>query len=249
MKKTIVITDQTQMPTSNRVCIVGIDKFGRCIRPVYDEFGVPKKLLFIGDNLIIRPKAKVQFDFHDTDITSPHIEDKSFNPDHIIGKGLCTNAEWDNILKDSSYTSVDDIFSNLLIGNRWVAPGADTKSISTLSQVTVNAVNLNQWENKLRYRLSFCDTTDELFDLPISDLAFRELCYKEIRRDGKDRLKVAQRLTKLITTANKVYLRLGLARPWAQPGSSERRCYLQVTGIYSFPDYLRGKSFADFLGQ
>ena len=247
MKRTIVITDQTQMPTSNRVCIVGIDETGRCIRPIYNEFGVPKTLLYVDDNLVIRPKARVEFDFHDISVVPPHIEDKGFAPDYIVKKGFCTEAEWDSALKKNSFTKVSDIFNNLLVGNRWVAPGTNTRSISTLSRVKIDAVNLNEWDNKLRYRLSFYDTSRELFDIPISDLAFRELCYKEVKRESKDRMEVAQRLTNLLTTASRVYLRLGLARPWAQPGSSESRCYLQVTGIYSFPDYLQGKSFADFL--
>ena len=38
-----------------------------------------------------------------------------------------------------------------------------------------------------------------------------------------------------------VYLRLGLARAYPK-----NQCYLQVTGVYSFPDYLDGRNFADF---
>lgn len=42
------------------------------------------------------------------------------------------------------------------------------------------------------------------------------------------------------------WLRLGLTRPW-QPADEDRAwCFLQVTGIYTFPDYLHGACFADF---
>jgi hypothetical protein len=37
-----------------------------------------------------------------------------------------------------------------------------------------------------------------------------------------------------------VWLRVGVTRPY------EGWCWLQVTGIYTFPDYLNGKCFADF---
>jgi hypothetical protein len=39
------------------------------------------------------------------------------------------------------------------------------------------------------------------------------------------------------------FLRIGLARHWDK---FPDRCYLQVTGIYTFPDYLRGRNFTDF---
>jgi hypothetical protein len=40
-----------------------------------------------------------------------------------------------------------------------------------------------------------------------------------------------------------LYLRIGLARGWDEQPD---RCYLQITGIYTFPDYLAGKTFDDF---
>jgi hypothetical protein len=46
-----------------------------------------------------------------------------------------------------------------------------------------------------------------------------------------------------LTAADHLHLRIGLTRPWGERGD---RCFLQVNGIYSFPDYLDGRSFADF---
>lgn len=43
--------------------------------------------------------------------------------------------------------------------------------------------------------------------------------------------------------ASDVYLRIGLARGWDKLPD---RCYLQITGIYTFPDYLGGREFVDF---
>jgi len=42
---------------------------------------------------------------------------------------------------------------------------------------------------------------------------------------------------------SEVFLRIGLARGWDMYPD---RCFLQITGIYSFPDYLDGRTFADF---
>jgi len=249
MKKTIVITDVTQMPKGNEVCVVGIDVDGRCIRPVCEEGFLKQYLRDTKQTVIVRHGAKVEFDFHKVDVVPPHIEDQGFDPDSIVSKGFCNDAEWESILQNSSYTKVGDIFDNLLQDHSWVKLGAKTRSIATLSQVTLTNVQLPEWNGKLRYRLSFRDSIGSIFDRPISDLAFRELCYKEIKRDGHNRLTISAELTNLLTSAERVYLRLGLARPWAQPGSTEKRCYLQVTGIYTFPDYLQGRTFADFLPQ
>lgn len=44
-------------------------------------------------------------------------------------------------------------------------------------------------------------------------------------------------------SVDRIYIRLGLTRPWGDP----EVCWTQVTGIYTFPDYLEGKTFADFI--
>jgi hypothetical protein len=40
-----------------------------------------------------------------------------------------------------------------------------------------------------------------------------------------------------------VALRIGLARGWERHPD---RCYLQITGVYTDPDYLSGHCYADF---
>jgi hypothetical protein len=51
------------------------------------------------------------------------------------------------------------------------------------------------------------------------------------------------RLTRIFNQRT-TFLRIGLARLWERYPD---RCYLQVTGIYTFPDYLRGRTFTDFV--
>jgi hypothetical protein len=56
---------------------------------------------------------------------------------------------------------------------------------------------------------------------------------------------VSDWLTRYLSSSERaVYLRIGLARGWEKYPD---RCYLQVTGIYSFPDYLGGKTLCDFV--
>lgn len=117
MQRTIVITDLTQMPTADEVCIAGIDQRNRCIRPVLPS-GVRRDHLYIKSKLAILPRAKVRFDFHQVPIKPPHIEDLGFDPKSIVYEGSCTDAEWEQVLRGSSLNSVDDIYSGLLQKHR-----------------------------------------------------------------------------------------------------------------------------------
>lgn len=245
MRQTIVITDLTQMRDGNYVCIAGISESGQCIRPVAEVRGkgASKDVLYSKSQLIVRPRAKVEFDFHPIKVELPHVEDHGFDPNHIASKGFCSSSEWEAILRNNSYTAVNAIYDGLLEEHKWVKPGVETRSIATLSRVVPLNVQLPEWDRKLKYRLSFKDGKGDVFDYPVSDLTFRELCYKKVKRDSLSRLTVASELTSSLKRVDRVYLRLGLARPWGGPP----RCYLQVTGIYTVPDYLQGKTFADFL--
>jgi len=193
MRQTIVITDLTQMPAGNQVCVVGISEKGECIRPVC-EGGFQKKYLYVGKNVVIRPRARIEFDFTEAKIEPPHVEDRTFNPSSIINHGLCNNAEWENVLRNSSYVRVEDIYDGFLQDGNWVKPGSGTRSIATLSQASIANVQLPEWEGKLRYRLSFREITRNLFDCPVSDLAFRELNYKEVKRNNRPRSDVSSEL-------------------------------------------------------
>jgi hypothetical protein len=56
---------------------------------------------------------------------------------------------------------------------------------------------------------------------------------------GQTQEEVSEKLTATFKRG-KIWLRLGLTRPY------EGWCWLQVTGIYTFPDYLMGKCFDYF---
>ena len=247
MKRTLVITDLTQMPRGNEVCVVGIDETGNCIRPCCDG-GFLKDYLYDADGrLVIRHGAKVEFELYPIIYQAPHVEDMGFNSDSITSKGLCTGTEWEQVLQNSSFNTVDDIYDGLLQEHRWVEPGANTRSIGTLSKVRVTSAKLPEWEGKLKYRLYFIDSTGFPYDnISVSDLAFRELSYAEVKKHGRSPATVSEQITSLLTSTGRIYLRLGLARPWVNPNTGNIGCWMQVTGIYTFPDYLGGKSFADF---
>ena len=172
MQKTIVITDLTQMGGEG-ICIVGVDQDSQTIRPVLPPPGVLREHLYIKGKLAIRPSAKVRFGFHKVPIEPPHIEDLGFDPKSTVYEGLCTDAEWEEVPKASSFRSVQDIYDGCLQENRWVEPGANTRSLGTVSQIQVISVSLREWSGERRYRLYFADRTGCHYDnVTISDLAF-----------------------------------------------------------------------------
>jgi len=246
MRKTIVITDLTQMPTADGVCIAGIDQHNKCIRPVLPT-GVRRRHLYIGDKLAIRPRAKVTFDLHKVPIKLPHIENLGFDPDSIEYLGLCADSEWERVLQASSFSTVEDIYDGHLKEHRWVEPDTNVRSLGTVSGVQIEGIEFEPLKIPGHYkpRLTFRDMTDWPFPLPVSDLSFRNFANYEIKRLGST-LTASKRMLVILQGADRLYLRIGLPGPWLNPNTGKVGSWMQVTGIYSFPDYLGGKSFADF---
>jgi hypothetical protein len=59
-------------------------------------------------------------------------------------------------------------------------------------------------------------------------------------------IEAEEAVSEALLNAERTYLRIGLARP-RQLERYPEACWTQVTGVYTFPDYLEGKTFADFL--
>jgi hypothetical protein len=239
MKKTLVITDVTQMPQPERVCVVGVDAEGRSIRPICDG-GFQKRYLTQNNELIIRPSAKVEFDLNNMEIHPPHIEDMAFNPSSIVKRGLCNDKEWEKVLQQTSFKIVEEIYEGYLRNKEWVLAGSKTRSIGTLSGVTI--VDIKLTERSVKPRITFRDIGNHEYSRPVSDLTLWNYCYFKVIKKANNRLDTEKELIKSLQNVNRIYLRLGLARPWEQ----DNNCWLQVTGVYTFPDYLLGKTFADF---
>jgi hypothetical protein len=245
MRKTLVITDLTQMPTWDRVCIVGIDDTGLNIRPVYfDGKGVPKRFLFQDKRLIVFPGARVEFELSTVKFERPHIEDKGFDPAVIVYKNKCNPTEWQEVLKRSSYAAVEEIFEGSLNGN-WVKKGNGPRSIATLREAAILNVHITPKDSgAVSSRLTIKDGNHREYDLPISDLAFKSYCFHKVKKEGVDSKALANHLSAQFGGASQIYLRIGLARSWEE---HPERCYMQVTGIYTFSDYLEGRTFADYI--
>jgi hypothetical protein len=127
--------------------------------------------------------------------------------------------------------------------NGWfIDAGHGTRSLGTVKVQVERVAFTAREDGRWDYRIAFTDNSGAKYRLAVTDLAFR--CYLDHARtiSGQSPAKAAQQLTDLFQEAT-VYLRIGLARGWDKYPD---RCHLQITGVYSFPDYLNGKCFADF---
>jgi hypothetical protein len=242
MKTPLVITDLTRMQRG-KVCIAGYDKAHTAIRPVLPPPGIPESLLCLDGQPVIYPFALVEFDLLDPIPQPPHSEDVSFAAETIRLIRVVHSRE--EVLRWSLYESVGTIFDQPIQRGpgHYVLDCTGSRSLGTIQPQAILDVLYEPGEDEgvWSYRLAFIDNHDELYRLKITDLTWNYYC-ASLRGEDDDPAQIAARLTQVLCSG-KVYLRIGLSRGWKKfPG----RCYLQINAIYTFPDYLEGKTFADF---
>lgn len=245
MATRLIITDLTRM-SGGHVCLAGYDiASGRCLRPVLRWGNFEESWLYRGPGGIIKPFALVDLDFLLPLPDPPHTEDTLFDPDSILVVGAWKESARHHWLIQSTDRCVDGIFgAPVCEGPGWyVEHGLGTRSLGTIRAGVIGEVIYKPkdgggWD----YRLRFLDLGGRQYRLAVVDLAFRYYLDYQRLRNGEAPAAIAERLTNSLQRAE-VYLRIGLARGWKE---YPERCYLQVTGVYSFPDYLGGRCFADF---
>jgi hypothetical protein len=245
MKQQIAITDLTRMRVPN-VCIAGYTKDGACLRPIVPFRGIPEWFLRKNDRLIIRPFAVVEFDFVRPVPEAPHMEDWEIDRFHrrLIIAHLPEEKRL-RLLEKTARDSVADIFGTKIHNDFgfYVQAGEGERSLGTICPAEfTHLICEPKTGGKWDYRLVFKDQAAQTYRLAVTDLAYRHyLDYARVQLNYPlDEL--IPRLTRIFNRRT-TFLRIGLARLWEKYPD---RCYLQVTGIYTFPDYLGGRTFADF---
>lgn len=235
MKKQLVITDLTRMQ-GDRVCVFGVDADGKGMRPDIPPTGIREGYLL--DNKgrrVIRPFAVVEFDFVRSRPKPPHTEDWEINPNcapRLIR--YLSEDESRALLERILDKSIRSIFGADIHDSRYVNEGEGNRSLGTVRANEVLSVRCSQREtDKHDYRTEFSDATREIYDLPITDLAFREYCDRQRLRRVTIDVVCADLRRKL--GRRHVFIRVGLARPFAK---KYNRCYLQVCAIHAFPGYM-----------
>jgi hypothetical protein len=246
MWQEILITDVTRMG-GDRVCVAGLDHWGNGIRPILPyPHQIVEHDLYIDESSLIRPRAVVNLFVEPLpDCIPPHAEDHIWpSANHVEPLRHADDKVWRTILNQSCRPSVQDIFgTDLLHNNRNVAPGSGTRSLGTIKPKGIHQFIYKTVEYDGRpqhdYRLHFFDPDDRYFPIKVTDLTLQNYADYLHLNDGLSQAEVSEKLTRLFKRAE-VFLRIGLTRPY------EGWCWLQVNGIYTFPDYLAGRCFADF---
>ncbi|HET8522293.1 MAG TPA: hypothetical protein VFL82_03610 [Thermomicrobiales bacterium] len=244
----VVITDLTRM-SGSRICVAGYRRLEdgslSCIRPLFRHGHLEEHWAVLNHRIVIEPFAVVELDLLFARPELPHSEDWFIRPSYRLRKGqLSDTGRW-SLCEQIADDSVASIFgTDILVNGGWfVKRGQGSRSLGTI-RASIEQVEYqvrpggNGWD----YRLTFNDGHDS-YRLAVTDLAFRY--YLDDLRDGVGLSphQAATQLARELAIADQVWLRIGLARGWDRHPD---RCYLQITGVYSSPDYLGGRCFADF---
>lgn len=243
MKKEIAITDLTRMQ-QGRVCIAGYDREGICIRPVLPHPGISQRSILQQNKAFIFPFAVVEFDFIQRTSKPPHTEDHIYDPASARFIKVLSEKQKRSVLNLSLFDSVAGVFEQEILRDVGfsVMDGIGPRSVGTIQPAAIHEVVYEEDDGKYDYRLGFYDAADKYYRLKITDLTWHYYC--DSKRNGKhEPHDIAQELTKMLKR-KEIYLRIGLSRGWAK---FPDRCFLQVNGIHTFPDYLQGKTFTDLM--
>ena len=243
MKGGIIITDVTRM-SGQRVCIAGVDQKGKSYRPVFAGSNTPilEGWLYQGNRPVVFPFAWVEFDFLKHVPDAPHTED--WTVDDQFKNLYTTYTDRRALLAKIADRSVVSIFGAPIQHNpgSYICEGKGNRSLGTVEADVSHffyGIRFEHWD----YRITFTDCARQDYSLKVTDLSFLYYCDHLRVKEGWSTDKISQYLQRKLSSG-KTFLRIGLARPtWAK---HPHCCFLQITGVYTFPDYLEGRCFADF---
>lgn len=246
MKAALTITDLTRMQ-GDRVCVAGYVPDNTCVRPVFAKCGLTESWLYLRGKAAIRPFAVIEFDVQDKTPLPlpPHTEDRIIGSAYRVRHSALTPEERAEWCAKAEERDVAAIFGAAIHdeNGHFVLAGEGARSLGTVRVKRLEEVQFSPGTNgRWQYRLAFTDQSEQHYHLPVTDLAFRMYLDYLRERRAMPPAAVAHRLTTILQK-NPVFLRIGLARGWER---FPDRCYVQITGVYSFPDYLSGRCFADF---
>lgn len=242
----LIITDLTRM-SNDRVCIAGVTSDYRTIRPEFNHSVITEEWLYDqAGNIVIKPFARVRLDLLKHSPEPPHTEDWLIRSDFKQSEGFLDVNDRKALLQKILDPNVAEIFGAEIHHDSgyYINENEGNRSLGTVKVASITKVMYRCYNGKWDYRIKFIDRAGGCYRLGVTDLAFQ--VYLDYLREtqGIDCDSIGYRLEKQLQNGD-VFLRIGLARPtWSK---RPHCCFLQINGVYSFPDYLGGKCFADFL--
>lgn len=245
MREVICVTDITRMG-GKAVCVAGYNRQFEAIRPLNPGWmPLAEEFLFSFRDSPIRPFSVIEIDKLEYDPQPPHTEDWIIDPTGLRLLESCLVEERAiKVLFKTLFPDIESIFGAKIDRSHgcFVLAGEGVRSLGTIRCKSILDVVYEQispitWD----YRLIFLDQVGMRYRLAVTDLGYRSYL-SHLRACGMSPADVAEEIRVALSGAE-VFLRIGLARGWEK---YPERCYLQITGVYSFPDYLEGGCYADF---
>ncbi|WP_245673637.1 dual OB domain-containing protein [Endozoicomonas ascidiicola] len=225
----VIVTDLTRFSKPDKVCTAMIDtNTGECIRPmpyfsskVCKDHNIQPGAIFTG-NLSFQTNA-----------TYPHIEDASYSG--LKFQGPASSDEFKDVLIASCANSVSEGFDyEFSVRQKHIPVDADVHCSIVTIKVSSNQIQIHEDQYKSgKIKLTFTDESGhEFYYLPITDRGFYDYA---MGHQNDDQLDTVQ---DFIESQDEIYLRIGLSRAY-NPDGVRNGYWLQVNGIYTFPNYQR----------
>lgn len=223
----IIITDLTRFSRQDIVCIAGINPTtNECIRPLpYISSADCRRL-----NIL--PGAILDGNFVPKPCSAPHTEDRSYQG-QLTFNGPCSTEEFMSILKVTESPNVQEGFSTQIpFGQKYIPSNTPPqKSIVTISVNPMELSIVPDSFNPGKIKIIFTDRSGREFRyLSITDLGF----YNYAEKNKGDNF---TNLNNFIHSQSETFLRIGLSRDY-ESKDGRNGFWLQVNGIYLFPEYL-----------
>ncbi len=239
----VTITDLTQMG-GQRVCLAGYLPDGTCVRPMFQSDFLNKNWLKEGNKAIIRPFSVVEFDFkNERTFSPPHTEDRYILPTHRLNCGMLNYDQQKGLLQKIDDIKVSSIFgAEIHTDPGWyVRAGEGQRSLGTINAPKIEEIVYRPLSSGWDYRISFTDIGGDGYRLAVTDLTFRYFLDNLYFREGMTPSEASRHLKEKLQKSQ-LFFRIGLSRNWDKYPD---RCFLQINGIFSFPDYLEGRNFSE----
>lgn len=210
----LIITDLTRFNNNREVCTAGIDmNTGRCIRPM------PYLSVADCEKLNIEPGAILKGKFSTIrSLTGPHQEDMNHTGLQFVGP--CDTSSFKQALEHGLVNNVEEGFGLPLPNGHRCIPHTHhlDRSIISISvdPRTISLTEDDRFPPQKKLKLRFTDSSGNTFrNAPIADRGFHENA-KKCQEEGN-----IEKINNLINSQEVAILRIGLARRWAQPGTTK----------------------------
>ena len=228
-KTRIIVTDLTRFKEGNKnVCTAGVREDGALIRPY-----PPYLLAADCEKLDIHPGAILEGEFTPSSTGPPHVEDCRWKNLHYVGR--CSSGEFRAALESGLHNSISSGFEFDVMRGQKCIPRSEKppRSIITIKLAPQSFSIVNDGYDPKKIRANFWDASGMQYSfLSITDRGFVDRA-SEVSGDSS----AIAEMNFHVQSQSELYLRIGLSRAYRSPDGRDGY-WMQVNGIYTFPEYM-----------